>query len=240
MRPSRAVPSLLAFAALTTISATAQAQHLTTEERHVVDAPPVADATTTPSPATPPVATNPSMTPERPTETPSPQSPDDGEIEYRLMVRMASLDPVRLGDVHVRSVRGAVTLYGSVPDARSRDRALIMANTFDGVRVVRDELDLRPRGSSARGGGPTDDATVSANATQALRTDPGVVGQPLDVRAERGVLTLRGTVATYADARRILSTAKSIPGVVAVRPALRVNEAHVVLVDGDRNARRTR
>jgi osmotically-inducible protein OsmY len=67
-----------------------------------------------------------------------------------------------------------------------------------------------------------------------------VVGHPLEVSAERGVLSLRGTVATYADARRILSAAKSIPGVIAVRPALAVNQTHVVNVDADRNARRTR
>ena len=75
---------------------------------------------------------------------------------------------------------------------------------------------------------------------QALRSDPGIVGRPLEVSAERGVLSLRGTVATYADARRILAAAKSIPGVIAVRPALTVNQAHVVNVDADRNARRTR
>jgi len=37
-----------------------------------------------------------------------------------------------------------------------------------------------------------------------------------------------GTVATYVDARRVASALKTIPGVIAVRPELRINEVHAM------------
>ncbi len=233
----RSIHSVLAFAALTTVSVAAHAGELQSEVRPIetVTTPTtVATEPTTGAASTP----NPSMTPERPDYAVSPQARDDGEIEYRLMVRMSAIDPLRLGDVHVHCVRGAVTLYGTVPDQASHDRALIMTNAFDGVRVVRDELDTRTRTqSSARGGGPVDDTTLAADVTRALRTNSGVI-TPISVTSQRGVITLRGTVATFADARRALAAAKTIPGVVAVRPALQVNSQRIVSVDADANARR--
>lgn len=181
-------------------------------------------------------ATNHAMTAERPAEHPSPQTPDDGELEYRIMVRLASIDPYKLGDVHARSVRGAVTLYGTVPDADSRDRALVLANGFDGVNVVRDEIELRP--VAARGGGPADDATITVRAQNAVTGFSGAVGGPLRVAVRNGVVTVIGTVATYADAMRVTNALKNVPDVIAVRSAMRVNAARVVMIDGDRNARR--
>src|SRR5262249_1184737 len=88
----------------------------------------------------------------------SPQTPGDIALAYRIEERLGDLRGVDLRDVHLRVVRGAVTLNGTIPDEAMRDKILIAANSPDGVVVVRDELSLDP--SVARGGGPSDDAQI--------------------------------------------------------------------------------
>jgi osmotically-inducible protein OsmY len=165
--------------------------------------------------------------PERADERPTPMSSNDVALTYHVLARIGALRGVDSGDVHVRVVRGAVTLYGTVVSEAVRTRVLIAAHTTLGVRVIRDELSLREP-SSARGGGPND--SEIAQAATKFDHDPGAVGIPLEFSVQRGVVRVRGTVATYRDALRILREVRAIEGVREVHSELRVNETHVVVV----------
>jgi osmotically-inducible protein OsmY len=168
--------------------------------------------------AGPPSSPAPSATPARAVR--------DAEIEYRIVRALGLLEDVDTGDVHVASVRGAVRLYGTIGQAVARGRILVTASRVFGVRVLRDELTLRSAPSDAL----PDDAQLEQQARAAVQFDRGAMERPLQVQARRGVVTLRGRVATYDDALRVLRAVKSVSGVRTVRSGLVVNEAIVIPV----------
>lgn len=165
-------------------------------------------------------------------QQPTVRAPCDTEIEYRVEEQIARLTDVDSSDVHVRSVRRAVTLYGTVPDEIARQRILVAAQQ-SGAVVVRDELSVRsPEQNTPIG--PRDDTSIETQARTAILREAGTWARSLRARSRNGVVTLHGRVATYRDAHKILRAVRNIPGVRAVQCAWIVNESLVITIDGDR------
>jgi hypothetical protein len=68
---------------------------------------------------------------------------DDGAITAKITSKMALDDTVRARDVRVHTAAGVVTLTGVVGSEAERQKALQLARDTDGVRSVKDQLEVR-------------------------------------------------------------------------------------------------
>src|SRR5207247_9167981 len=64
----------------------------------------------------------------------------DGDIKQSVKNRLETDAMLREADINVRADAGMITLKGSVPDARARNRAADLARGVSGVNAVRNEL----------------------------------------------------------------------------------------------------
>jgi osmotically-inducible protein OsmY len=78
-----------------------------------------------------------------PTQQPVAEAIEDGVVTARIKARLTE-DPVtRSHQIKVETFRGTVELSGFVETDRARSRALELAKDVDGVRRVRDAMDIR-------------------------------------------------------------------------------------------------
>jgi hyperosmotically inducible protein len=67
----------------------------------------------------------------------------DGEVTRAVSGRLDTDAQLKGAHIKVRVDNGMVTLIGTVPNARAKDRAVEMARKVPGVRAVRNELQLK-------------------------------------------------------------------------------------------------
>ena len=70
------------------------------------------------------------------------QTASDAAITAKVKTAMAADATVKAANIDVDTVRGAVSLNGTVKDATERDRALEIARNVAGVLDVRDNLKM--------------------------------------------------------------------------------------------------
>jgi len=130
--------------------------------------------------------------------------------------------------INVDTVDGAVTLQGVVKSSIQKDLAGEIARNADGVKVVRNELQV--------GDGPVDapeevdrtfsqaalDATTTASVKLALAIAKGVKASEIGVSTRWGTVVLSGQVTTRDEKKLAESTARGTEGVKDV-----VNEIQV-------------
>lgn len=71
------------------------------------------------------------------------QALDDGALTAKIKAKMALDDYVKALDINVDTKEGIVTLSGRVKSTEVRDRALRLASETDGVRSVKDRIEIR-------------------------------------------------------------------------------------------------
>jgi osmotically-inducible protein OsmY len=108
---------------------------------------------------------------------------------------------------------GVVTLRGTAQSAFQREEAEIVARNVEGVRGVRNEITL-VRGPAV--------AEVDDAVARALQRNAGIDAGAIDVEAEDGTVTLRGSVGSWAEHDAAVAAAWSAPGVTAVDDQLSV------------------
>lgn len=67
----------------------------------------------------------------------------DDEITKSIRDRFAADDHLKTTDIRVRADNGMVTLMGTVPTIKTKDRAAELARKVPGVRAIRNELQLK-------------------------------------------------------------------------------------------------
>jgi osmotically-inducible protein OsmY len=124
--------------------------------------------------------------------------------------RVYSFNP----DVEVSG--GLVTLSGVVDNVKARQAAEQDARNTVGVSAVRNHLKVRPVN-------PPPDDKLAQNVKDALLRDTVVDSFQVDVKAERGTVTLNGTVDSFYEKSHAEDVAYRLNGVVSVKNNLDVN-----------------
>ena len=124
--------------------------------------------------------------------------------------RVFSFNP----DVEVRG--GVVTLSGVVDNAKAKQAAEQDAKNTAGVYAVKNHLKVRPVN-------PPADDKLAQNVKDALLRDTIVDSFQVDVKADRGTVTLNGTVDSYFEKSHAEDVAYRLNGVVGVKNNLDVN-----------------
>jgi len=121
--------------------------------------------------------------------------------------------------IRVETQDGIVTLHGSVPSDIHRDLAAAIAGNADGVRQVRNQLELAeagedgPEEAEKTFGEAVRDASVTASVKMALAFERGVRRSAISVRTDRGTVTLTGEVDSDAERQLAARVARSTEGV---------------------------
>jgi osmotically-inducible protein OsmY len=116
--------------------------------------------------------------------------------------------------VDVSTDEGVVTLSGHTDNLLARDRAVQIARSTKGVRAVVNRIVVRPIVRS--------DKEVREDVLAALKNDPAADKHEVDVKVNDSIVTLTGTVESWAERRLVTEVVKGVKGVSDIRNKLAV------------------
>jgi osmotically-inducible protein OsmY len=120
-------------------------------------------------------------------------------------------------DVIIAAEDGIVTLSGTVGNLRSKDRAIQIAEHIRGVMSVVDLLKMKPA--------PRTDAEIRKDVKTALLVDSATEAYEVILSVAKGLVTLKGTVNSWAEKTNAEWVTKGVRGVTDVRNDLQVKVA---------------
>ena len=141
----------------------------------------------------------------------------DTEIRRDTLEELERHERFKPAEIGVEVDNGVVTLTGSVTSYAKLLAAADVASGIAGVKGVANELVVRVPGL----GIPSDTDIAGAVAT-ALRVDPDVNEDSIEVVVRDGVVTLKGSVGYWYQRNAAEDGARRIAGVVSVKNAIRV------------------
>lgn len=131
----------------------------------------------------------------------------DGDIVLAVEGELRLDNAVPEG-IRVESRYGIVTLEGTVETPIAAKRAVRIAESVRGVKVVDDDLVVVPP--------KVEDQVLRRDIAQALLDDPAADRYELDIDVEDGQVTLRGTVESYVERMHSQRVAEGVRGVRSV------------------------
>jgi osmotically-inducible protein OsmY len=143
----------------------------------------------------------------------------DAWITTAAKVRLLANPETPATEMNVDTENGVVTLFGTVPSEQSKRAATEEVKKVEGVREVRNALQIVP--SSAKEMVKEQDADVKSAIAQKLseRTDLG--DSSITIEVQKGIARLTGTVSSQSDRLVALRLARSTAGVRGVIDDLR-------------------
>ncbi|HVG71568.1 MAG TPA: BON domain-containing protein [Vicinamibacterales bacterium] len=168
----------------------------------------------------------------------------DSWLTTKIQAQFFADEDIKSRFINVASRDGTVTLKGFVESDDARRQVLEITRNTDGVKQIDDRRLLvgRPASESFEtvsipAGAPvattgvtpaapaTDDATVVSFVQAKYFLDPTIKTRHIEVQAARGVVTLKGQVASESERAQALLLARSAPGVIRVEDYLTVDAA---------------
>lgn len=161
---------------------------------------------------------------------------NDGWITMKIHAQFVTEDALDGSDIDVDTMKGVVTLTGTIPNEAGRTRAIAVAKATDGVKSVNDKLRIAKAdaaaeakeaargttGTARQGGRAVNDGWITSKIYSQFLTEDALENSDIDVDVNAGVVTLNGTVASAAGRTRAVAIAKSTEGVKNVKDSLKV------------------
>ena len=156
----------------------------------------------------------------------------DSWISFKIHSQFVPEDILDGSNIDVDTVKGTVTLEGTVPTDAARMRAVAIAKATDGVVGVTDKLRIAPaesaidttmlREAGRKTGRTITDGWVKSKVHAQFLLEDTLEDSDIDVDVDRGVVTLTGTVKSEAGRARALAIVKATAGVKSVKDALKI------------------
>ena len=137
-----------------------------------------------------------------------------------LKTKLALLGDERVSstNVSVKTVKGVITLHGKVASAAEQKAAEEIALKIEGQKQVVNQLTVVP--TARRKAVDREDAQIVTDVKRALKKEASLKKADIDVRAEKGIVTLTGKAPSLETSVRASTVARWVPGVRAVRNEL--------------------
>jgi hyperosmotically inducible protein len=147
----------------------------------------------------------------------------DAWVTTKVKMALLTADNVDSMDVHVDTMNGLVTLYGKASSADERSRVERAARTVEGVRDVRNLIQVVP--NAARKEVASTDDQIKDQVEKALDQKLGS-GNDIDVQnVTKGVVLLSGDARTLTEHYRAMAVASRVPGVHSVKSEIKSPES---------------
>jgi osmotically-inducible protein OsmY len=136
----------------------------------------------------------------------------DAWITAKTKLALLTADNVSGTSINVDTVDGRVTLHGTVRTAEEKAKAEMEARKIDGVKEVRNLLQVVPGGSEAV---KASDAEIKDRVSKALNEDKTL--DDISVQSvNNGVVLLAGNADSVSEHLRAVTKARAVPGVKKV------------------------
>ena len=145
----------------------------------------------------------------------------DSWLTAKTKIALYGDDRIKGGQVSVETVKGAVSLRGKVDSDIAKAAAASVAQAIDGVKSVRNDLQVVP---------PGDRKVIDASDTDITRQVEGRLAKDaqlkkVDVRTDGGAVILTGSVSSIGTSARASELARGVPGVRMVKNELTYDAA---------------
>jgi len=141
------------------------------------------------------------------------EPPTDTQIRHAIETELLLDSAVSPHLIDVKVNRGVVSLTGTVSNLLERDRAVDVAGATRGVRSIINRLEVRAVERS--------DAEIKKDVDHALLFDPATDLYEVTVQVEDGVVTLDGTVESWAEKLLATEVVKGVKGVTEVKNGIK-------------------
>lgn len=133
----------------------------------------------------------------------------DQDITLAIEAELLADDSVSAHMIDVETTQGVVTLTGTVGNILSKEKSTRIAENIRGVRAVVNRITVRPV--------IRPDEEIREDVEQALLKDPATDSFEIDVKVTNGMVTLTGTVESWAEKNLSALVAKGVSGVRDLR-----------------------
>jgi hyperosmotically inducible protein len=140
----------------------------------------------------------------------------DSWITSKTKISIFADERVKGTQVSVDTAKGVVHLRGKVDSAEAKSAASDIAQGIDGVKSVKNDLQVVP--PAARQAVDANDKDITKSVETRLSKDSQL--KKVDVRTDAGVVTLTGQVATIGASAKASEMARGVPGVKSVKNQL--------------------
>jgi hyperosmotically inducible protein len=142
----------------------------------------------------------------------------DSWLTLQTKLALLADERVSSADVHVTTQRGVITLHGKVDSAAEQKAAEEIALNIEGQKQVVNQLTVVS--TARRNTVDRQDHQIVTDVKRAIRKEASLKKADIDVRAEKGIVTLTGKAPSLATSVRASETARRVSGVRAVRNEL--------------------
>ena len=140
----------------------------------------------------------------------------DSWLTSKTKIALFSDDRVKGSQVKVETKDGVVYLRGKVDSAEAKAAAESVAKGIDGVKSVKNDLQVVPPG--ARKAVDAKDGDIAKAVETRVKRESDL--KKVDVRADSGVVTLTGEVPTITSSAKASEMARGVNGVRSVKNEL--------------------
>jgi hyperosmotically inducible periplasmic protein len=140
----------------------------------------------------------------------------DSWVTAKTKIALFADDRIKGGQVSVETVHGVVSLRGKVDSDDAKAAAASVAQAVDGVKSVRNDLQVVPPGD--RKAIDISDKDITTQVEGRLSKDAQL--KKIDVRTDGGAVILTGAVAGIGASARASELARGVPGVRMVKNEL--------------------
>ena len=140
----------------------------------------------------------------------------DSWVTSKTKIELFADDRVKGSQVKVETIDGVVHLRGKVDSAEAKAAATSVAQGIDGVKSVKNDLQVVSPG--ARKAVDAKDSDITKSVETRLKGEGDL--KKIDVRADAGVVTLTGEVPTISASAKASEMARGVNGVRSVKNQL--------------------
>ncbi len=153
-----------------------------------------------------------------------PPSPSDDWITTKAKLSLLTGDDVSSSKIHVDTSDGTVTIHGKVHSDAERARAESIVRRIDGVRDVRDLLQVVP--GELEKSVKVSDERIEKSVAKVFKEEPVLKQSGISVKSvDKGVVLLSGKTDYMSDYLLAVECAHSVPGVRHVASEILVSDA---------------
>lgn len=135
--------------------------------------------------------------------------PTDAEITAAVEGELSFDASVPANDIDVKTADGIVTLSGKVPNLLAKNRANLVVENVKGVRAVSNAITVTPVSRT--------DGEIHKDVEAALMSDPATNAYAIKTAVKDKVVTLTGTVESWAERELATEVAEGVEGVKEVK-----------------------
>jgi hyperosmotically inducible periplasmic protein len=148
----------------------------------------------------------------------------DAWITLKTKIALMTTDDLSTKDLNVDTVKGVVTLHGMVPTEAEKVRAEKAAMQVDGVKTVKNLLQIVP--TARREIVERSDADIKTNIENAFKANRRIAGSGIKVASvNKGVVLLSGKTKSLEAHAESVDVAYAVKGVRRVSTEVVVDEA---------------